>query len=604
MLKKINQSRWSAYVAETLTLTLAAGLLCGIVIGVARGWKYLPDGLRLSAIDALNLSINESVFIAFLFLFLFLPIFLLVRNLVGNTIWSCFIAVALSCLPFFLFWAYGINKANRTYWSDFFEIETLILNLKIGLGFILLWLIVSTGLLFWVRSRILKPEPVNLRVPAFLLAVVLIFNVSMYSFYNFHNAEQDSPNVIILLIDCLGAEHLSSYGYDRHTTPNIDEFSKDAVKFTQAISQSTFTKISVASLFTSLYPYQHGVYRGAGDRISGRGDITTDGLGDDVTTLAEVLLQNDFLTKAWIQQGQLASYLGFAQGFVDYGEKQGGIASINKEFIKWAGRVGKKRKFFAYLHYLDLHSPYRPKPPYDTLYMDGIAQDGQKPKANDVMRARYDGLITYIDGEIKLLLDNLKEEGLYDDSLIILTADHGDSFRKGSVGHAKAPHEEVIKVPLIIKFPKSAHAGKVVENQVRLIDVMPTILDFLEIKTEAALEGFSLMNYMVNKDENNDTAPSKYAVSEIYNQVAGIDAISIRTGKFKYIHFADQEDELYDLEIDPEETDNIIKQKPEIAEEFSEMLSPLLAEKNRRRTQKVKLDAKAVKELKALGYIQ
>jgi arylsulfatase A-like enzyme len=593
-------------------LVFVSGLFAGVTVGLVRGWKYISKGLLLFTVDTLQLSVNESIFIALLFLLLYLLMFLAFRRLIKNVKWASFIASTLSCLPFILFWGYRINKENYVYLSTLFEWRSVILNLKIGLGFIVLWLLVSIGLFLWTRSRILKAKTVSMKPLGLLLGLIIILNVPTYLFKNPSTVKRDSPNVIILLVDCLRADHLSSYGYSRNTTPNIDRFSKDSVLFTQAISQATFTKMSIASLFTSLYPYQHGVYRGAGDSVNAQtGDVTTDVLGEEETTLAEVLSQNGFMTVGWVSVRHLVSYLGFAQGFIDYheGGYRNKIKNINKEFTEWAKRIGRKHEFFAYIHYIDLHSPYKPKPPYDTLYLSDGGKDEGKSKRERrayIQRALYDGQLTYIDSQIGVLLDELKKTGLYDNTLIVLTGDHGDAFGEhGFFTHSRAPYEELIRVPLIVKFPKSMYAGRVVKNQVRLIDVMPTILDFLKIKTDVKLSGFSLLNYLDNRgDVNHEVDFPKYAISEIYNQKEGMDAISIRTEQFKYIHFKNKGDELYDLRKDPAEKNNIIDQEPLVAEEFRKMLPPILAEKNQKRVKKVTLDKETVKELKALGYIQ
>lgn len=610
MTNRSERSNWLGYLVETLTLSLVIGVLCGFIIGLVRGWKYFQKGFPLISLDTLNSGIIESAFIVSIFLLLYLFCFLVFRNLFKNAKWSSFIASALALLPFILFWAYEINKSNYVYWSTLFEWKSITLNLKIGLGFLFLWLLISTGLFLWTRLRLLKTEAVNVKPLASLLAVIVIFNISIYLFNNFSKTVDGSPNVIILLVDCLRADHLGSYGYGRNTTPNIDQFSKDAVTFTQAISQATFTKMSIASLFTSLYAYQHGIYRGAGELMDVQtGTVTTDVLGAEETTLAEVLFQNGFLTAAWLQQGQLSSYTGFDQGFIDYNERQGDIESINNKFLKWARKVGKNHKFFAYIHYLDLHSPYQPKSPYDTLYLSGNQNEGEKSKKEKrifIQKALYDGQLTYIDSQIGHLLNELKKAGLYDNTLIIITADHGDAFGEhGFFTHSQAPYEELVRVPLIIKFPKSLHAGEVIKNQVRLIDVMPTIIDYLNLETGLKLSGFSLLNYLDNNRAlNREVDFPEYAVTEIYNQRHNLDVISIRTEEFKYIHFKNKDDELYDLKADPSEKNNIIKQKPEVAQRFSQMLPPILAQRNEKRVNKVTLDKGTVEELKALGYIQ
>ena len=611
MMRGIIQARWLKYFTEILTLTLLLGLVGGVVVGLVRGWKYALNGLFPLTLDTLKLSINESILIAFILLVICLLIFLALYRLIKHAKRSCLLSSAVVLFPILLFLGYRINQL---YITGFFEPKAIISNLAIGVAFILLWFIAASGLFLWTRWRILKTTTVHIKGLCALLAVVLVFNVVPL----FHELYQrDNPNVIILLIDALRADHLSCYGNIRKTSPNIDEFAKDSALFTQAISQATYTKTSIASLFTSLYPYQHGVY---GDTVD---NITSDVLGEEEKTLAEDLLQNGFLTMAWVRNPHLRSYMGFAQGFVEYHDRQHEIEDINKRFIKWLIEVGKNHEFFAYIHYLDLHDPYRPKPPYDTMYgvysnvysgidlknwgtyLIDIRESKRKLEENDVeqLKAYYDGQLTYIDSQIGLLLDELKKLGLYDNTLIILTADHGDGFMEhGFISHSYKPYDELLRVPLIIKFPNSQFGGEIVRSQVRLIDVMPTILDLLRIKTDSKLSGFSLLNYLDddrNKDKKIDFPT--YAISE--HNTRRISFASIRTEKFKYIHFPDKEDEFYDLSIDPKEQNNIIDKRGDEAEKFNKMALGVAQERKQKDTGKAVLDEQTVEELKALGYM-
>jgi arylsulfatase A-like enzyme len=476
----------------------------------------------------------------------------------------------------------------------------------------LLWLLVSLGLFFWTRWRILKKATVNIKVLGALLGIFLVLNISMFLFHKLYIV--DSPNVIIILIDALRADRLSCYGNSRKTSPNIDEFAKDSALFTEAISQSTFTKTSIASLFTALYPHEHGVYEG--NTKDSQGNITSDVFSEKETTLAEVLLQDEFITTAWVNNPHLRSYMGFAQGFVDYDEP---ARDIKRKFISWISGIEKRHKFFAYIHDLDLHDPYRPKPPYDTMYgvysdvysgvdfenWDNFREEVRQGKRRlgkkdvDQLLAYYDGQLTYVDSKIGLILDELKKRGLYDKTLIVLTGDHGDGFvEHGFISHSNIPYDELIRVPLIIKFPKSLHAGKVVNSQVRLIDVMPTIFDFLRIKVESKLSGFSLLNYLdENRNKKKKRFP-KYAISEYY------DISSIRTERYKYIDYPDKKDEIFDLIADPKEQNNIIEEMPDMAEEFHKMALGVANKRKKTDAGKAVLDKKTVEELKALGYIQ
>jgi arylsulfatase A-like enzyme len=391
--------------------------------------------------------------------------------------------------------------------------------------------------------------------------------------------------------------------------------------FTQAISQATFTKTSISSLFTSLYPYQHGIYEG--NTRDTEHNMTSDVLGEEETTLAEALLQNGFLTGAWVHNPHLRSFMGFSQGFVEYHDQEGGIEDINKKFIKWFNGIGKRHKFFVYIHYLDMHDPYRPKPPYDTMYgvysdfysgidfnnwdtyQAEVRENKRKLEKKDVdqILAYYDGQLTYVDSQIGRLLEEFKRAGIYDNTLIILTADHGDGFMEhGFIGHSYKPYDELLRVPLIIKFPNSRYKGEVVKSQVRLIDIMPTILGSLGIKTDSKLSGFSLLNYLDdnrNKDKKIDFP--QYAISE--HNTRRISFVSIRTERYKYIDYPDKKDELYDLSADPKEQSNLIDKRRDAAEKFHKTALDVAFERKQKDTGKAVLDKKTVEELKALGYI-
>ena len=613
MTEKTVQAKWFKYIIEIVTLTLILGFLVGVVVGFVRGWKYTSNGLFSLTIDTLRLGINESVLTVLILGVLYLVIFLALYRKIKHAKWSCLVSSAIVLFPVFIFLGYRINQL---YVTGFFEPRAIVLNLIIGAGFILLWILVSIGIFWWTRWRILKTATVNTRVFGALLGVFLVFNVSMFLYHKYY--EPESPNVIIILIDALRPDRLGCYGNSRNTSPNIDAFAEDSVLFTQAISQATFTKTSIASLFTSLYPYQHGVY---GDTVDG---TTSDILGEGETTLAEVLLRDGFSTAAWVHNPHLRSNMGFSQGFIEYDDRPAGMENINKRFSRWISQVGNKHKFFAYIHYLDLHDPYRPKPPYDTMYgvysdvysgidfknwgayLAEIRENKRRLDKKDVdqLLAYYDGQLTYIDSQVGLLLEYLKREGLYDNSLIIITADHGDGFMEhGFISHSYKPYDELLRVPLIIKFPHSEYGGKVVNSQVRLIDVMPTILDILGVKTESKLSGLSLLGY-VDDDGNKDRKVNfpDYSISE--HNTRRISFVAIRTEKYKYIYYPDGEAEFYDLSADPKEQNNIMKMKPSEADGLHKMALSVAQNRKVGNTGKVVLDKKTVDELKALGYVQ
>ncbi len=421
------------------------------------------------------------------------------------------------------------------------------------------------------------------------------------------------PNVIVLLIDVLRADHLGVYGYDRPTSPNIDRFAADAILFSQAVSQSTFTKTSVASLFTGLYPHHHGVYRG--DKKDTADRVTSDVLSPELTTLAESLRAQGLFTTAWVMNGHLRAYMGFDQGYVDYHDQPGYMRRIQASWRDWRSRLGRIDPFFAYFHFQDLHAPNIPKPEYDGIYgrysEDWASMSGEvyKPRRDAIrrrelvpdaaaveqLRADYDAVLTHVDAKIGTLLEDLEADGLYDESMILLMADHGDAFMEhGVIAHSWIPHEELIRVPLIVKLPHSRHAGRRVDAQVRLVDVAPTLIEFAGGSAPPELDGVSLMPFLY---DTQGEAPPAYAVSEHGKTLA------VRTEDRKYIRLQGGLAEFYDLRTDPTEQRNLIESHAAETLPFAEIARRAVAARKGRKVDEVVVDPETVKALRALGYM-
>ena len=420
------------------------------------------------------------------------------------------------------------------------------------------------------------------------------------------------PPVLLIVIDALRADHLGCYGHGRATSPNLDRLARDGVRMTQAISSGTFTKTSVASLVTGLHPHLHGVY--TGNKEDTRGRITSDVLPGQLDTLAEVLLRARYRTVAWIQQEQLKSFHGFAQGYVEYHEQQGSVKQMTQRALRWTRTRGSIGPFFAHLHVCDLHDPYRPKPPYDRLYGSysdvyrGISfrQWGRHRKeisegrrllsAADIeqLRAFYDGQIRFIDDALGRFFDQLRRDGLYDRLLIVVTADHGDGFMEhGFISHSTLPYEELVRVPLLVKLPGQRHAGLAVEAQVSLIDVMPTILDVAGVDSPP-VSGRSLMPLLAGRPHERPEP----AVIEFR------DGVALRDGAWKYFRLLDGRSQLYHLAVDPGERRNVAEQATAEVARFKDRALEILARRGALLDRGVPLDAATIERLKALGYVQ
>ena len=468
------------------------------------------------------------------------------------------------------------------------------------------------------RSRNLRKDTFGLLKKPIIIFGVLLLAVNALAQYQKSARREEAVNVIVILIDALRSDHLGCYGYDKATSPALDKFARESVLFSNSFSQSTHTKPSTASLFTSLYPSQHDVL--LGNRRDAAGNFFSDVLDESFKTMAEYLSEAGFNSAGFLDQGQLHAYMGFGQGFAYYNTYLKKAKQINNDFYRWLS-VNKHRKFFAYLHYLDVHAPYAPPPEYRDMFVTGKSSmvipervaDWRKFKKKfdeikdqltqadiDWLKALYDAEIRALDDYLAALFSRMKEEGVYDNSLIIITADHGDSFMEhGEIDHGTTLYDEVLLVPLLIRFPHGEHAG-VIETPVQTIDVLPTILDYVGVNTENdLLMGRSLIAVL--------NEPEAFAGESIFSERMYL--LSIRKGIYKLIYNKNtMHQELYDLSADPREQSNLLAGGNHTA--IGDTLkAELLAWSEKVRHIRparsgVKLDKETVDKLKSLGYIR
>jgi arylsulfatase A-like enzyme len=583
----------------------AAGLgaVVGAVVGLVRSWSDLRHGFHAAA---MSIAAADAVSGLLWGLAAWVAVVLAVdAPRLSSRRWPrrVFVALALVGIPVFLKMALWVN----VHWlPDFTAPKSLAGNASMTLAFaaLLVGLVPLVGRRWEVAGR---SGPSALWVPGVIAALVLSAPALVRA------AQRDvRPPVFLIVIDALRADHLGCYGYGRPTSPHLDRLCHDGVRFSQAISPGTFTKTSIASLVTGLDPHLHGVYTGNVEDTVGR--IRSDVLPAEVETLAEVLLRGRYRTVAWIEQAQLKSFHGFAQGYLEYNENQGSAAKITQRALRWISEREAGGPFFAHLHLLDLHDPYRPKPPYDRLYGSysdvyrGIdfrewgkylkeICEGRRPLSDadvEQLRALYDGQLRYIDDELGRFLDELRRRGLYDRSLIVVTADHGDGFMEhGFISHSTLPYEELVRVPLLMKLPGQRHAGQSVEEQVRLIDVMPTILEVAKVDSPR-VSGRSLLPSL----EGREREAARPAVIEFKEGVA------LRENGWKYIRLLDRPNELYHLAEDPGERRNVAADARAEVARFDSRADEILARRRALVERRVPLDSATIEGLKALGYVE
>lgn len=474
-----------------------------------------------------------------------------------------------------------------------------------------------------------------------ILIILIALIISVLSFYNFYeqgikeNLICKDCNVILISIDTLRADHLGVYGYHRNTSPNIDEFAKKSILFENAISQETWTVPSHISVFTSLYPLSH--------KVIGPQDT----LNKFIITLPEILKSNGYTTVSFTGGAwTISPRSGLGKGFdvyeqINYSKTE--LKDLKKSsahfldesnpVFKWL-QANHKEKFFLFFHTFSVHEPYITIKNYSKIfdpYYDGNILDSEEElldllwgnfvqnysgKSNertflsDVVNpllnnrinnsnakdrnhivAIYDGKILQTDEFIGFFLKRIKELGLFNNTIIILFSDHGEEFwEHDKRGHAQQLYEETIHAPLIMYNPH-INQGIRLKEQAELVDIMPTILDMLDIKISSSLQGNSLLPLLgTSKDVN------KYVFS-----THGVDEASVRTNEWKLIFKTNGSHELYNLISDPKEIKNLVEERKDKFLELKEKLfdwGVSIGIKHDR------LPVKSVEEeLRKLGYI-
>ncbi|MBM4311485.1 MAG: hypothetical protein FJ119_11150 [Deltaproteobacteria bacterium] len=304
------------------------------------------------------------------------------------------------------------------------------------------------------------------------------------------------PNIIFIVVDTLRADHVGSYGYDRNTTPNIDLLSEDSVVFKNAIATAPWTSASICSLITAQYPAKLRMADWAAT------------IDEQSLLLSEILREHNYRTHGVISHIFIAGRYGFGQGFDGYDEdnaRGGGhisSPSVTQKAIDYVRGAGDK-PFLLFLHYFDPHYSYIQHekhvfsapfdgPQYSGMDWNNLIYRAPYMSVRDVeyIRALYDSEIAFTDEHIGRFLEELKRLGLYEDALIVLTADHGEEFlERGDyyIGHMRKVFQEMIHVPLIVKLPGRA-LKKTVERFVSLVDLMPSILSAAGVPMPAEYE--------------------------------------------------------------------------------------------------------------------
>jgi arylsulfatase A-like enzyme len=462
-----------------------------------------------------------------------------------------------------------------------------------------------------------------------------------------------SPNIILVVLDTVGASHLSLYGYERDTTPYLRKLAQQATLYRHSYSAGDMTLPSHTSMFTGLYPSQHGAHYSL-DAPVGRPMVQSQ------VTLAEILSAHGYKTMAVVANGgYLTTTFGFDQGFATYDQRlpaaplRSSPSYVLKSVIlKTAVRLfpetdlcyrsrtaqdinesvfslleetkRNEQPLFLFVNYMDAHYPYLPPSPFDrmfpgnnekftdarfgTIWEKTMLRNQPVPREDQShLISQYDGGIAYIDSRLAALVEHIKQRNLYDNSILIITSDHGEAFgERNLLDHGgMSVYQDQVSVPLLIKYPHQT-TPEIVDANVSGVDLFPTILDVLGFAVPKSAQGQSLRR-IKHGEERMVFCESFPGGRALKTNPARFSAThqAILKGPYKLIRHSDGKRELYDLSKDPGERVNLYKAGDEPGSELDDRLSRWSRSMNNTsNTPEGKYNSETLERLKSLGYVQ
>lgn len=470
-------------------------------------------------------------------------------------------------------------------------------------------------------------------------ALIFIIAISLFGFLIFSLGQKDQEdsnfwdckncNVVVIAMTSARPDHLSVYGYAKNTASSISRLAKDGIIFTNAFTQGSRTIAAGLSLLTSLYPYTHGVF----DQT-----YSKDNLNSNAQSLTEILKEEGYKTAAFTGGGHYKRFYGFDKGFDAYEDSPDftSFAIPLPKAIDWL-KQNKKSKFFLFLQSFDAHCPYVQPAPYDRMFdptyvnkrnidfsscywsykqiknkregmmLRKVVDDATQNKTGNTLQAwrenevcfedediqhliaLYDGSIAYADSQIQRILDELSELQLNKNTIIVFLGDHGEllgengRFMRG--GYLTGTyHDAVIHIPLIVKYPKMK-VGKKVDGLAQTIDIAPTLLESLNIKSYKYSQGKSLLPLIKTGEKINEYVyggTSQYRKKSVFHYFTGINEVNfIRNNEWKLIveimkdydnGTSSENYELYNIKSDPGQLKNILEDNYLVAEDLRSRL--------------------------------
>jgi arylsulfatase A-like enzyme len=416
--------------------------------------------------------------------------------------------------------------------------------------------------------------------------------------------DRDDLNVVFVLVDTLRADHLGMYGYERDTSPKLDALAARGIRFDQVEAQSSWTKASMASLWTGLNPQRTGI------------QSYLDGLPDEAITAPEILQEAGFQTGGIYRNAWVSENFGFEQGFDLYMKPatnfdaerfkkkspsshplKGSDLDLTQSAQEFLQSYAQER-FFLYIHYMDTHQYTYDSTSdlFGATYMDA-----------------YDNSVHWTDLNIGVLMDSIAAYGLADNTLVVIASDHGEAFfEHGFEGHAKGLFQETQRTPWIIIPPFDIEGGVVIDTQVANIDLWPTLLDILGLKPLEHADGFSTLP-LILAEARGEAVPAEFAERDVFSQLdrhwGKVDKepnpwVAILSEPFRYFEQTrlPEHSSLFDHSNDPKETENLLSKLPDVQKELQSKIVSYLEQESVWTVETEELSELEMSQLQALGY--
>lgn len=608
----MKQSIKKNHIASALYWGLVPGILIGLIFSIIYIIVniYIKNKMFYISYTSLSSLINTSVIILLIYSFVISFLFFIVDKISIQRKGITYLFISAAHLPMVI-WAF--IKINRTQWLDLFSITGLIVNILL----ICLWLALSFALVKIYRAKaILK----FYNQTTIFILIIAIISLYLFSYYVTQQKNKNvyTPNIILITIDALRADHMSCYGYNRITSPHIDELCQQSIQFEFAIAQAPHTHPSLPRMMTADYN-------------------TPLLIPLKSNTMAEVLKDKGYITAAIVHNAAIEirasnpfDFGGLKQGFdyficpplYSYNSEKQIYARDKKYTAKWITHEAvdflnakRNNKFFLWLHYFDPHDPYSPpegfdkkfgskyRGPYDGdvrktannfIKLFGISRSALSAEDRQHIIDLYDGEIAYTDKYIGNLLDELKRLNLLNETIIVIGSDHGESFGEHNIWtHGCSLYDTEIRVPLIIYYPPLLPAQKITKVVAQNIDIMPTMLAMLGIQIPEELMGTNLMPIITNKSAIDDycsfsSFESLFCIRDRQYKLIACSELEIQ---YEFYNLIEDENELSNLYHKTENKDLINKYRRELIKRYPQ-------------SQKPNLSMEQIKQLKSIGYIK